>query len=342
MCTGLPSAADVLPMRWKRFFPLLMPVAVCPGTWAQPVNDDCATAIVLCDDQPLQGQDNTGATGWPGFCPGTDNLLWYTFTTNSVGGAADITIADINCPVIAGADNELSVIVLAGDGTCTPGTFSAESLCVEDSVDFTTTTNALAPNTQYWVVVAGVADNGATITAQCEFEIGITGPGVDIVGVDFSAGPDVEIGEGETTQLGATGGTTYNWSPTDGLTGNTVADPFASPSETTTYTCTTVIDGCTYADQVIVEVIRLIEPPTTFTPNGDGINDTWRIHGIDDYPNAEVSIFDRWGQRVYKASGYKTPWDGEGLPVGTYYYVIDLKKVEGQSPPYTGYVAIVR
>lgn len=308
---------------------------------AQPVNDDCSTASTLCDDQPLVG-NNSGATGWPGFCPGTDNLLWYSFTTNSVGGTVDVMISDINCPGVAGMDNELSVTVLAGDGSCTPGTFSAESLCVEDSVDFTVTSNALLPNTQYWVIVAGVADGGATLTALCDFEIEITGPGADIVGVDFSAGLDVEIGEGATTQLEAIGGTNWDWSPTDGLTGNTVQDPFASPSETTTYTVSTVLNGCTYTDDVLVEVVRLIQPANTFTPNADGINDGWQIAGITDYPNAEVSIYDRWGQRVYKSNGYKEDWDGEGLPVGTYYYVIDLRQLQGQSPPYTGYVAIVR
>ena len=319
----------------------LIVAAIGQLVFAQPPNDDCADASTLCAQQAQTG-DNTGATGWPGFCPGTDNVLWYTFTTNSVGGVVNVDITGIDCPAVAGMDNELSVIFLEGDGSCISGTFTAASLCVQDSMDFTASSAALLPNTQYWVIVAGAVNGGATIAAQCDFSITIGGPGADIVGVDFSAGADEEIGEGETVQLNATGGTTYDWSPTDGLTSNTVPDPFATPAETILYTVTTVINGCTYTDDVLVEVVRLIDPPNTFTPNGDGYNDTWVIYGISDYPNAEVNIYDRWGQRVYHATGYSDAFDGEGLPAATYYYVIDLRQLEGQSPAYTGYVAIVR
>lgn len=315
-------------------------VSVCA---AQPPNEDCNSASTLCAQQPLTG-DNTGASGsLPTFCPPGNNLLWYTFTTNSTGGFVTIDISDIDCPVVAGMDNELNVVVLSGDGTCDPGTFQSVSDCTTDSLDFSVlTTDSLAPNTQYWVIVSGAQNGGTSSAAQCGFTITASGPGVDVVGVDFFAGPDVEIGEGETTHLLATGGTTYDWSPTDGLSGNNIPDPFATPGSTTTYTVSTVINGCTYTDDVLVEVIRRIDPPSGFTPNGDGINDTWEIPGIEDYPNAEVNVFDRWGQRVLHSSGYKEAWDGEDLPAATYYYVIDLKQLEGQSPPYTGYVAIIK
>lgn len=312
---------------------------------AQPPNDDCSTAALLCAQQSLTG-NNTGATGWPGFCPGTDNLLWYSFTTNSQGGVVNVTITGILCPGVAGMDNELSVVVLEGDGSCTPGTFNAASVCEEDSVDFTLTSGILLPNTQYWVIVAGAVNNGASIAAQCDFNIELSGPGANIVGVDFSAGEDREIGEGEVVQLEATGGTNWDWSPTSGLSANNIADPFAEPTETTTYTVTTVMNGCTYSDDVVVEVIRRIVPPNTITPNGDGMNDIWEIFGISDYPSCEVSIYDRWGQRVFRSIGYKEPFDGtrngKELPVATYYYVIELNQLEGQSPPFTGSITIVR
>lgn len=312
---------------------------------AQPPNDDCSDAALLCADQPQVG-NNTGATGWPGFCPGTSNVLWYSFTTNNQGGTVDVAITDIDCPGVAGMDNELSVIILSGDGSCQPNSFNAASLCEEDSIDFVVTSDPLLPNTQYWVIVAGAQDNGATIAAQCGFDVNISGPGADIVDVDFDAGPDLEIGEGETVQLEATGGTTYLWTPNTGLTADNVANPFATPNETTTYTVTTVIDGCTYSDQVLLEVVRLIDIMTAFTPNGDGINDTWTIRDIQDYPNARVIVYDRWGQRVFSTTGYDEPWDGTNggakLPTATYYYHIQLNKLEGQVPPFVGYVSIIR
>jgi gliding motility-associated-like protein len=310
---------------------------------AQPANDDCSTAATLCADQPVAG-NNTGANVWPGFCttPATDNVVWYTFTTNSQGGTVDVSVNDINCPPQAGMDNELSAVVFSGDGNCTPNAFVSVGDCQHDSLDFDIITNPLLPNTQYWVVVAGVIDNGATIAAQCDFNINTSGPGADIVGVDFSAGPDVTLTQGGSTQLQATGGgPDYDWSPLAGLSGNHISAPFATPEESTLYSVATQLNGCVYVDQVFVEVNRPISPPNTITPNGDDINDVWEIFGIQDYPQATVSIYDRWGQRVFNSVGYKTPFDGGGLPTATYYWVIQLSQLEGVSEPYTGFLTIV-
>jgi len=83
--------------------------------------------------------------------------------------------------------------------------------------------------------------------------------------------------------------------------------------------------------------------PNTFTPNGDGINDTWDIKFLDLYVNCTVDIFTRWGQKIYTSIGYGTPWDGtfkgSALPTGTYYYVINLKN---GLTPLSGFVAIIR
>jgi gliding motility-associated-like protein len=67
------------------------------------------------------------------------------------------------------------------------------------------------------------------------------------------------------------------------------------------------------------------------TPNGDGINDTWMIYNIENYPNNSVSVFNRWGDLVFRTKRYNNEWDGhyknrdQSLPDGSsYYYQIDL------------------
>jgi gliding motility-associated-like protein len=71
--------------------------------------------------------------------------------------------------------------------------------------------------------------------------------------------------------------------------------------------------------------------PQAFTPNGDGINDTWTILNIDLHPNTLVTVYNRWGKQVYKAKGYQNNWDGihqgqnKRVPAGSYYYQIDLE-----------------
>ncbi|RYU90566.1 gliding motility-associated C-terminal domain-containing protein [Mucilaginibacter terrigena] len=72
--------------------------------------------------------------------------------------------------------------------------------------------------------------------------------------------------------------------------------------------------------------------PNTFTPNGDGTNDFWKIKGIENYTNGTVSVFSRDGQLVFQSKGYAVPFDGtrngKPLPAGVYYYIIDLKSCD--------------
>jgi gliding motility-associated-like protein len=80
-----------------------------------------------------------------------------------------------------------------------------------------------------------------------------------------------------------------------------------------------------------------------FTPNGDGVNDTWDIQNIGQYPNCTVEIFSRYGDKVFYSSGYNTAWNGKhngaNLPVGTYYYII---KLNSSIKPVTGNLTIIR
>lgn len=73
--------------------------------------------------------------------------------------------------------------------------------------------------------------------------------------------------------------------------------------------------------------------PTVFTPNGDGVNDTWVLSNIELYPDCTVRIFNRGGQLIFSSVGYGTPWDGtykgQVLPPDVYYYIIDLKHNQG-------------
>ncbi|WP_293787009.1 PKD domain-containing protein [uncultured Pedobacter sp.] len=121
----------------------------------------------------------------------------------------------------------------------------------------------------------------------------------------------------------------YNWSPATGLNRTDVLNPIASPDDDTEYTltATTQPDGCSTSSKVLVKVLQALQPPNTFTPNGDNVNDTWIIKYLESYPNATVDIFNRNGLKVFSSKGYKVPFDGtyqnEPLPVGVYYYIIN-------------------
>jgi gliding motility-associated-like protein len=90
--------------------------------------------------------------------------------------------------------------------------------------------------------------------------------------------------------------------------------------------------GCSSVQPIQV----LITPPppaNAFSPNKDGINDSWEINGLQTYPECTVDIYNRWGQLMYHSVGYKKPWNGTSngheLPMDTYYYVIHLSAEAG-------------
>ena len=82
-----------------------------------------------------------------------------------------------------------------------------------------------------------------------------------------------------------------------------------------------------------------------FSPNGDGINDTFTIQGIEEFPENDLFIANRWGNQVFFTKGYSNQngwdgtWDGSPLPDGTYYYCLRLLKV---NKIYSGYLELRR
>lgn len=139
---------------------------------------------------------------------------------------------------------------------------------------------------------------------------------------------------------------TYLWTPSAGLDDSTKSEPTTLTEVNITYTLlVTDTNGCTFTDSVLVVYSPDIEVPSGFTPNSDGNNDVWNIQLLEKYPNASVQIYNRWGQLLYEQSnGYTIPWDGKykgkELPIGTYYYIIDLK--DSAAKPLTGPITIIR
>jgi gliding motility-associated-like protein len=163
------------------------------------------------------------------------------------------------------------------------------------------------------------------------------------------AGTELKLFEGQSATLGgkATGDSiiTY-WTPSTYLNNASLLNPVTTPLNNITYTLhVQSLAGCGEStSSVFVRVYKKLGIPNTFTPNNDGVNDLWNINNIDTYPNATVTVFNRYGQQVYFSHGYPKPWNGTSnnkpLPVGTYYYLIDPK--EDKVPVVSGWLLMMR
>jgi gliding motility-associated-like protein len=193
--------------------------------------------------------------------------------------------------------------------------------------------------TSYYVVVdngAGCSDNDTIVVTVAPLPAANAGPDVS-----FVSGGSVTIGGNPTGPAGST----YQWSPLSGLDNGNSANPVANPTATTTYTVTVTSQGCTSSDVVIVKVETTITIWSGISPNGDGSNDEWIIDNIEVFPNCIVEVYNRWGELLFQSVGYKEKWNGtykgKLLPVGTYYYIINL--MDPLYPDaYTGPITILR
>lgn len=162
-----------------------------------------------------------------------------------------------------------------------------------------------------------------------------------------NAGADRYVLEGDQLELQPQvfgNDLSYLWSPSQYLINPTIPNTVSKPLADIIYTLTVIgRGGCKASDNMTVKVLKTPGIPNAFSPNGDGINDTWKIMHLEAYPAATVEIFDRYGRQVLMSYGYRASWDGtfngKHLPVGTYYYIINPKNGRQQ---YSGSVTILK
>jgi len=153
-----------------------------------------------------------------------------------------------------------------------------------------------------------------------------------------------------TAVINVTNVATYQWM-VNGKDAGTNSPDFTSSTliNGDKVNCTIIESGGCNVSAESNQVVMAVSPPPSvtipnaFTPNGDGINDLWDIAALAYYQNCTVDIYNRYGGLVYHSKGYSKAWDGtyngNRLPVATYYYVIDLGD---KSPKLSGYVTLIR
>ena len=149
---------------------------------------------------------------------------------------------------------------------------------------------------------------------------------------NIDAGPALLVKTGSTKSIQATISDPLShhflWTPATFLNNSTILAPVTKPDHSLVYTVTAInnITHCISSDSVSVKIITDLYIPSAFTPNGDYLNDRWEIPGLEAYPNAEVSVYNRYGELIFHSKGNSTTWDGtyKGMPQseGSYVYII--------------------
>ncbi|MFT3679344.1 MAG: PKD domain-containing protein [Ferruginibacter sp.] len=123
----------------------------------------------------------------------------------------------------------------------------------------------------------------------------------------------------DTVQLNATGADTYLWTSNQAplyLNDATIANPIAYLRNAKTYfvTGTSNNTGCKNTATINILAMENSQPPfympNAFSPNGDGHNDCYRIHANGTLKGFEMSIYNRWGERVFHTRDINECWDG--------------------------------
>ena len=160
---------------------------------------------------------------------------------------------------------------------------------------------------------------------------------------------DVTIFVGDSTQLSATGGGTYYWLPSAGLSCSTCANPLATPTITTVY-CVIVTDGNSCSDSACITITVELSCgtlfiPSAFSPNDDGENDILFV-GSNCIKVVYFTIYDRWGEKVFETKDVLKGWDGKykhrSLSSGVFVYYLDAILLTGEKINKKGNISLVR
>lgn len=178
--------------------------------------------------------------------------------------------------------------------------------------------------------------------------------GSDSLTVHLNPKPLVRISPADTTitarqavQYHAEGALHYLWIESSWLSSKVIANPVAYPQESARYTVVGINEyGCRDTATARVNVIDGMMVPNAFSPNGDGRNDVFRIANVGYQGVEEFRIINRWGQVVFDTINGTDGWDGtyKGQPaeVGTYFYSIRLRLMDGNIKVLRGDLVLVR
>jgi gliding motility-associated-like protein len=199
----------------------------------------------------------------------------------------------------------------------------------------------------------------ASLQFTVKFGIGCTKSGVVPIKVNqlpfINATVDIADAKyEEVVQLSANGNNIiqYNWLPASSVSEDSIKNPTAIITATTVFTVNVKdANQCENSDTVLVRLINeclneFIYLPTAFSPNRDGVNDCFGIISPPKLTDFKMTIFNRWGEKVFESSDKDNCWDGmyKGVEAlsDSYVYLIGFKCYDGTDLSKKGTITIIR
>ncbi len=311
----------------------------------------------LCEDGNNGGIKLSPAGGTPPYSADWSNLDTSLSIQNLSPGVYDVTVTDAN-----GCTRDTSIALTS------VSQYQIELVVTNTSCDGSepgsVQVNVLSPTTPPYSFVWNTSDTADIITNLTPGEYSVTvtdslsclrmdsavvavGGGLLIAEevMDVTC-PGRDDGAITVTVTGGTEPYVYVWN-----TGATTAS-LQNISEGVYTLVVTDQNDCSGSDTILVSVDSsgTIACDTViiydiFSPNGDGTNDLWVVDGLSSYPNNEVQIFNRWGNKVFEAKPYNNDWDGTSknggdLPSAAYYFILRLNDAKGTV--HSGGVTLIR
>ncbi|MEO5584197.1 MAG: gliding motility-associated C-terminal domain-containing protein, partial [Flavobacteriales bacterium] len=266
-----------------------------------------------------------------------DYTITYTVTVDGCTSAQSGAITVMTSPVAnagtdgeeCGLEHELAAGLNSGSGLWS----AAAGITFNEPEAPGTMVHVAGPGTyaMRWTVTNGPCS--ATDTVMITFHLP-----EELTLLD--AGPDQEQNISRSALLNgvADGATELHWSVISGSGSIAAPDGASSGIDglsigTNLILLSARVGTCPYESDTTAITVRDLFIPSGFSPNGDGVNDTFEVIGIDVYPGNELTVFNRYGQQVFHAAGYANGWDGKDgnskeLADGTYFYVLSITAEE--------------
>jgi gliding motility-associated-like protein len=273
----------------------------------------------------------TGTVGTYTLLVSDQNLCKGTATVSTVKSIPTVTLASPDLTLCPG---DCTILTALGTSSYTPITYvwSASS----------------STSTSLSICYIGTTTVTITDAQGCTASKTITTIGDIIPVANFTASPSPSVTPGQvitftnTSTIASGTISTNTWGFGDG-NGATISNPTYAYTDAGSFVVTLIVTGSNGCKDTVSEIFvvdAILNIPNVITPNGDGINDYLKFKNLEIFSRNTLSIYNRWGKKIYEQENYKNDWNGGGHSDGTYFLILSVP--DAKPAIYQGYFQLFK